>query len=86
MYIYFIHCFPHRLHGQVNCQNKTTGVFELPANGRTAMVMSSRVQYAPEPYGNGIDWTPSDPDYVFSAEEWIEPLDDKSWGKGNYVI
>jgi len=60
------------MHGQVQCQNKTEGIFELPSGGRTTMVMSSRVMYAPPPYGIG-SFNPTDPDYVMTAQQWIEP-------------
>ncbi|KAL7538820.1 hypothetical protein ACHAWF_010088 [Thalassiosira exigua] len=71
-------------HGQVQCQDKATGVFELPANGTITIVMSSRVKYAPAPYGRGA-FMPPDPDYVFSDEEWAEPLPDKPATKGNHL-
>lgn len=73
------------LHGQANCQDEATGVFELPAGGTTAVAMSSRVNSAPPPYGNGEGFKPSDPDFVFSAEEWIEPLQGRMINKGNHI-
>ena len=52
--------------------------------GRTAMVMSSRVKYAPPPYGIG-SFNPTDPDYVMTAQEWIEPIRGKGVTEGNHL-
>jgi hypothetical protein len=57
------------MHGQVNCQSKATGSFALPANGKTDIVTSSRVAYAPPPYSTG-SFKPSDPDYILSTSQW----------------
>jgi hypothetical protein len=58
------------MHGQVNCQDKATGSFALPANGRTELIMSSRVSKAPPPHSNGNAFRPSNPDYVLTRAEW----------------
>lgn len=58
------------MHGQVNCQSNATGSFALPANGRTHIVMSSRVQTVPPPYSTGSGYAPSNPDYVLTTKEW----------------
>jgi hypothetical protein len=58
------------MHGQVGCQSNATGSFDLPANGRTHIVMSSRVQKVPPPYSTGSGYAPSNPDYVLTREEW----------------
>ena len=58
------------MHGQVNCQSQARGSFALPANGRTHIVMSSRVQSVPPPYSTGSGYEPSNPDYVLTRNEW----------------
>jgi hypothetical protein len=58
------------MHGQVGCQSNATGSFDLPANGRTHIVMSSRVQKVPPPYSSGSGYAPSNPDYVLTRKEW----------------
>ncbi len=63
------------MHGQVNCQSKATGSFALPANGKTDIVMSSRVSNAPPPYSTG-SFKPSDPDYILSTSQWGDGPDD----------
>ena len=37
------------MHGQVSCQSKAKGSFALPANNRTHIVMSSRIELVPPP-------------------------------------
>eukprot|EP00592_Proboscia_alata_P006316 CAMPEP_0194360102 /NCGR_PEP_ID=MMETSP0174-20130528/7397_1 /TAXON_ID=216777 /ORGANISM="Proboscia alata, Strain PI-D3" /LENGTH=693 /DNA_ID=CAMNT_0039131389 /DNA_START=19 /DNA_END=2097 /DNA_ORIENTATION=- len=56
-------------HGQVNCQSKATKSFELPAGGEIDIVMSSRVNLVPPPWGIGNDFVPS-ADEVISAQQW----------------
>jgi hypothetical protein len=58
------------MHGQVDCQSNATGSFALPANGRTHIVMSIRVQTVPPPYSTGSGYAPSNPDYVLQTKEW----------------
>ena len=63
------------MHGQVDCQSKAKGSFALPANNRTHIVMSSRFEKVPPPYGTGR-YEPSNPDYVLTREEWGVDFDD----------
>lgn len=64
------------MHGQVNCQSKAEGSFALPANGKTNIVMTSRVQHVPPPYSTGLEFEPPNPDYVLSRNEWGTGMDD----------
>lgn len=73
-------------HGQVQCQNIHRPPLRpmiLTANGHVTIVMTSRVQLVPPPYGVNRfgEYVPSDPDYVMSAEEWGEGPD----SNGNHL-
>jgi hypothetical protein len=59
------------MHGQVGCQSNATGSFALPANGRTHIVMSSRVQKVPPPYSTGSGYAPSNPDTFLQGRNGV---------------
>ena len=64
------------MHGQVSCQSEAKGSFALPANNRTHIVMSSRIELVPPPYGIGKGYTPTNPDIVLTRQEWGKDFDD----------
>ena len=67
------------MHGQISCQSKTHqegSSFALPANNRTYMVMSSRIELVPPPYGIGKEYVPANPNAVLTRQEWGKDSDD----------